>query len=177
MRPASQHLVPDSFSYWEPCKLTSIFFKVLLFQIITSVIIWTGFKRAAYQFKLGTGQNNLWKEIFISTEKKTHNFWEVVCLKWSRFLPSTLFSFTANWTQTAGFVTVLNPVIALWNFPSFRVSQFVTGLEPPALTFYNLALFSIYVNDGTTISRSSVIINIKQISLRKGSRSKHVVEN
>ena len=69
-RPASQHLVSDSFSYWEPCKLTSIFFKVFLFQIITSVIIWTGFKRAAYQFKLGTGQNNLWKEIFIITEKK-----------------------------------------------------------------------------------------------------------
>ena len=114
MRPASQHLVPDSFSYWEPCKLTSIFFKVRLFQIITSVIIWTGFKRAAYQFKLGTGQNNLWKEIFISTEKKTHNFWEVVCLKWSRFLPSTLFSFTANWTQTAGFVTVLNPLSSLY---------------------------------------------------------------
>ena len=58
-------------------------------------------------------------------------------------------------------------VIALWNFPSFRVSQFVTSLEPPALTFYNLALFSIYVYDGTTISRSSVIMNIKQISLRK----------
>ena len=58
-------------------------------------------------------------------------------------------------------------VIALWNFPSFRVSQFVTSLEPPALTFYNLALFSIYVNDGTTISRSSVIMNIKKISLRK----------
>ena len=52
-------------------------------------------------------------------------------------------------------------VIALRNFPSFRVSQFVTSLEPPALTFYNLALFSIYVNDRTTISRSSVIINIK----------------
>ena len=52
-------------------------------------------------------------------------------------------------------------VIALWNFPSLRVSQFVTSLEPPTLTFDNLALFSIYVNDGTTISRSSVIINIK----------------
>ena len=33
-------------------------------------LMWTGFKRAAYQFKLGTGQNNLWKEIFIITEKK-----------------------------------------------------------------------------------------------------------
>ena len=65
-RPASQYLVPDSFSYWEPCKLTSIFFKVLL----SFVIIWTGFKRAAHQFKLGTGQNNLWKEIFIITGKK-----------------------------------------------------------------------------------------------------------
>ena len=74
-------------------------------------------------------------------------------------------------------LSVVLSAIALWNFPWFRVSQFVTSLEPPALTFYNLVLFSIYVNDGTTISRSSVIINIKQILLRKGSRSKHVVEN
>ena len=51
-------------------------------------------------------------------------------------------------------------LVTLWNFLSFRVSQFVTSLEPPALTFYNLALFSIYVNDGTTISRISVIMNI-----------------
>ena len=43
-------------------------------------------------------------------------------------------------------------LVALWNFLSFRVSQFVTSLEPPVLTFYNLALFSIYGNDGTTIS-------------------------
>ena len=43
-------------------------------------------------------------------------------------------------------------LITLWNFLSFRVSQFVTSLEPPALTFYNLALFSIYGNNGTTIS-------------------------
>ena len=59
------------------------------------------------------------------------------------------------------------------------VSSFTICDKPGTarLTFYNLALFSIYVNDGTTISRSSVIINIKQISLRKGSRSKHVVEN
>ena len=43
-------------------------------------------------------------------------------------------------------------LITLWNFLSFRVSQFVKSLEPLALTFYNLALFSIYGNDGTTIS-------------------------
>ena len=35
-----------------------------------------------------------------------------------------------------------------------------------ALTFYNLALFSIYGNDGTTISTSGVIVN-KIISLKK----------
>ena len=43
-------------------------------------------------------------------------------------------------------------LITLWNFLSFRVSQFVSSLEPPASTFYNLQLFSIYGNDGTTIS-------------------------
>ena len=43
-------------------------------------------------------------------------------------------------------------LITLWNFLSFRVSQFVSSLEPPALTFYNLELFSTYGNDGTTMS-------------------------
>ena len=43
-----------------------------------------------------------------------------------------------------------------------------------ALTFYNLALFSIYGNDGTTISTGGVIIN-KIISQGKGSRIKPVV--
>ena len=41
-------------------------------------------------------------------------------------------------------------LITLWNFLSFRVSQFVSSLEPPALTFYNLDY--IYGNDGTTMS-------------------------
>ena len=49
-------------------------------------------------------------------------------------------------------------------------------LDKIAMTFYNLALFSIYGNDGTTISTSSVILN-KIISLRKGSRIKPVVGN
>ena len=58
-------------------------------------------------------------------------------------------------------------LIALWNFLLVRVSQFVTSLEPPALTFYNLALFSIYGNDGTTISRRGVIININKYRWEK----------
>ena len=47
---------------------------------------------------------------------------------------------------------IYTSLVTLWNFLSFRVSQFVSSLEPPASTFYNLELFSIYGNDGTTIS-------------------------
>ena len=47
-------------------------------------------------------------------KKKTHSFWEVVYFKWRRFLSSILFFFTANWTQTAGFVTVLNLLSSLY---------------------------------------------------------------
>ena len=47
-------------------------------------------------------------------EKNIHTFWQVGYFKWRRFLSSTLFFFTANWTQTAGFVTVLNPLSSLY---------------------------------------------------------------
>ena len=39
--------------------------------------------------------------------------------------------------------SIKSSLIAPWNFLSFPVSQFVTSLEPPALTFHNLALFII----------------------------------
>ena len=58
-------------------------------------------------------------------------------------------------------------LITLWNFLSFRVSQFVMSLEPLALTFYNLALLSIYGNDGTAISTWGVIININKYRWEK----------
>ena len=62
----------------------------------------------------GIGQNNLWKEIFLSKEKNNCNFWQVRYFKWRRFLSSTLFFFTVNWTQTAGFVTALIPLSSLY---------------------------------------------------------------
>ena len=73
--------------------------------------------------------------------KKNLNFWEVVYFKWRRFLSSILF-----FSICGKVYRKLNPnsglchcfkssVIAPWNFPSFRISQFVTSLEPPALTF------------------------------------------
>ena len=56
-------------------------------------------------------------------------------------------------------------LITLWNFLSFRIPQFVTSLEPPVLTFYNLALFSIYGKDGTTISTE--VNPCRKLKLRK----------
>ena len=59
-------------------------------------------------------QNHFWNEIFISTERKNiHSFWQVGYFKWRRFLSSTLYFFTVIWTQTADFVTALNPPSSL----------------------------------------------------------------
>ena len=70
--------------------------------------------------------------------------------------------FYCNLNPNSGLRHIIkSSLIALWNFLSFPVSQFVTSLEPPALTFYNLALFSMD-DDGTTISRRGVIINLKK---------------
>ena len=113
-------------------------------------------------------QNHFWKEIFISTERKNiHSFWQVGYFKWRRFLSSTLYFFYCNLNSNSGLRrSIKSSLIALWNFLSFPVSQFVTSLEPPALTFYNLALFSMD-DDGTTISRRGVIINLKKYHWEK----------
>ena len=113
-------------------------------------------------------QNNFWKEISISTERKNiHSFWQVGYFKWRRFLSSTLYFFYCNLNSNSGLRrSIKYSLIALWNFLSFPVSQFVTSLEPPALTFYNLALFSMD-DDGTTISRRGVIINLKKYHWEK----------
>ena len=60
-------------------------------------------------------------------------------------------------------------LIALWNFLSFAVSQFVTSQEPHLL--FIIWHFSLFTEMMTEIQTSGVIIN-KIISLRKGSRIK-----
>ena len=103
-------------------------------------------------------------------KKKTHNFLGSCIFQMKKiFVINSIFLYRKLNPNSGLCHCFKSSVIALWNFPSFRVSRFVTSLEPPALTSYNLVLFSIYVNDGTTISRSSDIINIKQILLRKAS--------
>ena len=54
---------------------------------------------------------------------------------------------------------IKSSLVALWNILSFPFLQVLTSLEPPALTFYNVVLFSIYGDDGDT---RGVIINIKR---------------
>ena len=44
-------------------------------------------------------------------------------------------------------------------YPVVSILQVLTSLEPPALAFYNVVLFSIYGDDGDT---RGVIINIKK---------------
>ena len=106
-------------------KLTSIFFKVLLFQIITSVIIWTGFKRAAYQFKMGTGQNHLWKEIFISTGKKPIIFGKLYISNEEDFCHQLYFSLNFELNPNSGLCHCFkSSVIALWNFWLFIIWHF-----------------------------------------------------
>ena len=117
----------------------------------------------------GIRQNHFWKEIFISTERKNgYNFWQVGYFKWRRFLSSTLYFFTVIWTQTAGFVTSLNPLSSLFGISCrFQFHNLWRAWNGQHWLFHNLALFSIYGNDGTTISRRGVIINLKKYHWEK----------
>ena len=98
--PVSQQLVPDSF--------------FSLGAMLTNYHIFQGSSISKSSTFGGIRQNHFWKEIFISTERKNgYNFWQVGYFKWRRFLSSTLYFFTVIWTQTAGFVTSLNPLSSL----------------------------------------------------------------
>ena len=111
----SQNLVPNLF-FWLAVMETNMHFfsRFSYFKIITFVKMWTEFKRAAHQSKLGIGQNNFWKEIFLISGKNYHIFWQVRYFKWRRFLSSTLFFFTVDWTQKVNFVTALIPLSSLY---------------------------------------------------------------
>ena len=54
---------------------------------------------------------------------------------------------------------IKSSIVALWNILSFPFLQVLTSLEPPALKFYNVVLFSIYGDDEDT---RGIIINIKK---------------
>ena len=167
-RPVSQDLVPNSFFWLGVMQINfHIFSRFFYFKIITFVIIWTEFKRAAYQSKLGIGQNNLWKAIFISTEKKPCFLASWIFQRKKIFVINSIFLYRRLNPNSELRHCINSPLIALWNFLSFRVSQFVTSLEPPARTFYDLVLFFIYGNDRTTISRRGVIININKYCWEK----------
>ena len=117
----------------------------------------------------GIRQNHFWKEIFIRTERKNiHSFRQVEYFKWRRFLSSTLYFFTVIWTQTAGFVTALNSLSSLLRISCrFQFRNVRRAWNGQHWLFHNLALFSIYGNDGTTVSKRGVIINLKKYHWEK----------
>ena len=87
---------------------------------------------------------------------------------WRRFLSSTLYFFTVIWTQTAGFVTALNPLSSLFKISCrFQFRNLWRAWNGQHWLFHNLALFSIYGNDGTTVSKRGVIINLKKYHWEK----------
>ena len=92
------------------------------------------------------------EKIFLSTGKNNCNFWQVRYFKWRRFLSSTLFFFTVNWTQTADLVTALIPLSSLYGISCRFEFHNLWRAWNRQHWLYNLALFSIYGNDGTTIS-------------------------
>ena len=107
--------------------------------------------------------------LLISTERKNiHGFWQVGHFKWRRFLSSTHYFFSVIWTQTAGFVTALNPLSSLFRISCrFQFRNLWRAWNGQHWLFHNLALFSIYGNDGTTVSKRGVIINLKKYHWEK----------
>ena len=76
--------------------------------------------------------------------------------------------FTVIWTQTAGFVTALNPLSSLLRISCrFQFRNLWRAWNGQHWLFHNLALFSIYGNDGTTVSKKDVIINLKKYHWEK----------
>ena len=151
----SQQLAPDSF--------------FSLGAMLTNYHVFQGSSLSKSSTFGGIKQNHFWKEIFISTERKNgYNFWQVGYFKWRRFLSSTLYFFTVIWTQTAGLVTSLNPLSSLIRISCrFQFHNLWRAWNGQHRLFHNLALFSIYRNDGATISRRSVIINLKKYHRKK----------
>ena len=99
--PVSQQLVPDSFF---PLGAIQTNYHIFQGSSISKLSI-LGDKTKPFL------KGNLHK---YREKKNIHSFWQVEYFKWRRYLSSTLFFFTANWTQTAGFVTVLNPLSSLY---------------------------------------------------------------
>ena len=71
-------------------------------------------------------------------------FWQVGYFQMKKIFVINCIFFFCNLNLNSGLRhSIKSFLIASWNFLSFPVSQFVTSLEPPALTFYNLARFII----------------------------------
>ena len=136
-----------------------------MFKIITFVIIWTEFKRAAYWSRLRDRKKQYVKGNLSKYRKKNCNFWEVRYFKWRKFLSSTLFFLYRKLNPN---VTAVIPLSSLYGISCrFEFHNLWRAWNRQHWLFYNLALFSIYGNDGTAISTWGVIININKYRWEK----------
>ena len=141
----SQHSVPDLFFWWETIWINfHIFSRFFLFKIITFVIIWKECKRAAYWSKLRDRTKQSVKGNLSKYRKNICNFWQVRYFKWRRFLSSTLFFFTVNWTQTAGFVTAVYLSHHFMEFPVVSGFTICDELGTASIDFFIIWNFSLF---------------------------------
>ena len=84
------------------------------------------------------------------------------------FVINSIF-FTVIWTQVAGFVTALNPLSSslLRISCRFQFRNLWQAWNSQHWLFHNLALFSIYGNDKTTVSKRGEIISLKKYHWEK----------
>ena len=167
-------LFPTHFLIGSYANQLPYFSRFFYFEIITSFIIWTEFKRAAHQSKFGNKKKQFAKGNLYTNRKITATVFDKLDISNEEDTCHQLHFFLLQ-TEPKQRASSPREILShrLIEFPVV-CSLTICDERGTALTFHNLALFSIYGNDGTTISTSGVILN-KIISLRKGSRIKPVV--
>ena len=151
----SQQLVPDSLFWLEAMQINFHIFQGSSISKSSTIG--------------GIRQNHFWKEIFIRTERKKHpQFLTSWIFQMKKIIVINSIFFTVIWTQTAGFVTALNSLSSLLRISCrFQFRNVWRAWNGQHWLFHNLALFSIYGNDGTTVSKRDVIINLKKYHWEK----------
>ena len=87
---------------------------------------------------------NLWKEIFISTEKNNHIFWQVKYFKWRRFFIINYIFLYRKLNPNSGFCHCINTsLIALWNFLSFEFHNWAWNRQHWLFIIWHFSLFTV----------------------------------
>ena len=115
----------------------------------------------------GMRLSHFWKKVFISTERK--NGWlDIWIFQMKKIFVINSIFFYCNVNLDSGFVIAVYPLSSLLEISCrFQFHNLWRAWNGQHWLFHNLSLFSIYGNDGTTISRRGVIINLKKYHWKK----------